>query len=95
MPLVVFGVVLDAFTVTLSDVELEAEELEAVIGMENVPVAALELALNVRTVPQVGLQAADESDAVTPLGNEPVLKDTVPGLPDTRVALRVELAEDP
>ena len=49
----------------------------------------------VNTVEQVGLQEAEEKDAVAPEGNPEILKETPCEAPDTKRAVIVSVTEPP
>ncbi len=53
----------------------------------DVPVAAVELAVKVKMVEQVGLQLVNEKDAVTPVGRPDVVKLTLWVVPETSAAV--------
>ncbi len=58
-----------------------------VMVMVELPVVAVELAVKVRLVEQLGVQLAGEKDAVTPTGRPDAVKLTLWLVPETNVAV--------
>ena len=83
------------FTVNENVVVLVNELLIPVTVIVLVPIAAIELAVKVNTVEQVGLHDIGENEAVTPVGNPVTEYETASVVPDTKVAIIVFEVELP
>ena len=96
MGVIVGAATVGKFTVKLNDVERVTPPPTADTVIVEVPagvVPAVVLIVNVEE--QVGLQLADEKDALAPAGNPAAEKVTACALPDTNVASILLLASAP